>query len=79
MWKTIGRFFFRRILMMRFIGSLAVAVALVALPMAVRAEQAATQTQAKPKTLSAMGTVSAVCVDSLTVKNKTETWTFTID
>ena len=64
---------------MRFIGSLAVAVALVALPMAVRAEQAATQTQAKPKTLSAMGMVTAVSVDSLTVKGKTDSWTFTID
>ena len=65
--------------MTRFIGSLAVAIALVALPMVVRAEQGAPPAQAKPKTLSAMGTVSAVAMDSLTVKNKTDTWTFTID
>jgi hypothetical protein len=45
--------------------------------MAVRADQGATAP--KPKTLSAMGTVSAVTVDSLTVKNKTDSWTFTID
>jgi len=62
--------------MTRVIGSLVLAVALVALPVALRAEQAA-----KPaaKTLSAVGTVSAVAIDSLTVKGKTDTWTFTID
>jgi len=60
--------------MTRLAGILVVAVAL-ALPMAARAEQDA----AKAKTLSAMGTVSAVTVDSLTVKGKTDTWTFTID
>ncbi|HVQ42107.1 MAG TPA: hypothetical protein VMS54_07875 [Vicinamibacterales bacterium] len=65
--------------MTRFIGSLAVALALVALPMAGRAEQAAAPAQPKPKTLNAMGTVSAVAMDSLTVKSKTESWTFTID
>jgi len=65
--------------MTRFIASLAVAIALIALPMVVRAEQAATQAPAKPKTLSAMGTVTAVSVDSLTVKGKTDSWTFTID
>ena len=65
--------------MTRLIGSLAVALALVALPIAVRAEQAAAAAQAKPKTLNAMGTVTAVAMDSLTVKNKTESWTFTID
>jgi hypothetical protein len=63
--------------MTRLIGSLAIALALVTLPMAVRAEQSATP--AKPKTLNAMGTVSAVTMDSLTVKNKTDSWTFTID
>jgi len=47
--------------------------------MAVRADQAAAPAQAKPKTLNAMGTVSAVAMDSLTVKSKTESWTFTID
>ena len=65
--------------MMRLIGSLAVALALVTLPMAVRAEQAGAPTPAKPKTLNAMGTVTAVAMDSLTVKNKTDSWTFTID
>jgi len=65
--------------MTRLIGSLAVALALVALPMAVRAEQGAAPSQAKPKTLNAVGTVSAVTMDSLTVKNKTDSWTFTID
>ena len=65
--------------MTRLIGSLAVVVALVALPMAVRAEQGATPAKTQPKTLSAMGTVTAVTTDSLTVKNKAESWTFTID
>ena len=61
--------------MTRLVGILVVAVAL-ALPMAARAEQDA----AKAKTINAMGTVSAVTVDSLTVKGKgTDTWTFTID
>jgi hypothetical protein len=40
--------------------------------MVVRAEQAGSPTPAKPKTLSAMGTVTAVAMDSLTVKNKTD-------
>lgn len=31
------------------------------------------------KTLSAMGTVSAVTADSLTVKGKTDEWTFAVD
>lgn len=65
--------------MTRLIGSLAVALALVALPMAARADQSASAPPAKPKTLNAMGTVSAVAMDSLTVKSKTESWTFTID
>jgi len=47
--------------------------------MAVRAEQGATPAKTQPKTLSAMGTVTAVTTDSLTVKNKAESWTFTID
>jgi hypothetical protein len=42
--------------------------------MAARAEQGAAA-----KTINAMGVVSAVTVDSLTVKGKTDTWTFTID
>ena len=65
--------------MARFIGNLVVALALVALPMVVQAEQGASKAPAKPKTLSAMGTVSAVTADSLTVKNKADSWTFTID
>jgi hypothetical protein len=63
--------------MTRFIGSLAVALALVALPIVVQADQGASAP--KPKTLSAMGTVSAVTADSLTVKSKTDSWTFTVD
>jgi len=64
--------------MTRLIGSLAVAFALVALTVAVRAEQgAAAKTQ--PKSLNAMGTVTAVAMDSLTVKGKTDSWTFTVD
>jgi hypothetical protein len=63
--------------MPRLLGSLAIALALVALPTVIRAEQGAAP--AKPKTLNAMGTVSAVAMDSMTVKGKTESWTFTID
>ena len=62
--------------MTRLVGILVVACALAALPMAARAEQGGA---AQGKTISAMGTVSAVTVDSLTVKGKTDTWTFTID
>ena len=57
--------------MTRLVGILVVACAL-ALPLAARAEP-------QGKTLNAMGTVSAVTVDSLTVKGKTDTWTFAID
>ncbi|HXT68551.1 MAG TPA: hypothetical protein VN700_02275 [Vicinamibacterales bacterium] len=63
--------------MTRLIGRLVIAVALVALPLAVRAEQGGAKPPAK--TLNATGAVSAVTVDSLTVKGKTDTWTFTID
>ena len=35
--------------------------------------------QAQGKTMNASGTVSAVTTASLTVKSKTEEWTFTID
>lgn len=65
--------------MTRVLGSLAIALALVALPLAVRAEQGAAPAQAKVKSLDAMGTVTAVAMDSLTVKNKNDSWTFTID
>ena len=60
--------------MTRLVGILVVALA-IALPMAARAEQDA----AKAKTINAMGTVSAITVDSLTVKGKTDTWTFVVD
>ena len=63
--------------MTRFIGSLVVVLALVALPIVIQADQGATAP--KPKTLNAMGTVSAVTADSLTVKNKADSWTFTVD
>jgi hypothetical protein len=41
--------------------------------MAVRAEQD------KPKAIDAQGTITAVATDSLTVKGKTDTWTFAVD
>jgi hypothetical protein len=59
--------------MTRLAGILVVALA-IAVPMAARAEQGAAA-----KTINAMGVVTAVTVDSLTVKGKTDTWTFTID
>ena len=63
--------------MTRLVGSLVVAVALAALPMVARAEQGGAK--APEKTITAGGTVSAVTTDSLTVKSKTETWTFAVD
>ena len=63
--------------MTRLVGSLVVAFALVALPLAVQADQGGAKPQAK--TINAEGAVSAVTIDSLTVKGKTGTWTFTID
>jgi hypothetical protein len=63
--------------MTRFIGSLVVAFALVALTMAAPAGQTATPPQAKAITTA--GTVTAVATDSLTVKGKTDSLTFTID
>ena len=59
--------------MNRLIGSLAIACAIALLPMAVQADQA------KPKAVDAQGAVTAVAPDSLTVKGKTDTWTFTVD
>jgi len=38
-----------------------------------------TQKAPAPKALKAMGTVSALASDSVTVKGKTESWTFTVD
>jgi hypothetical protein len=52
---------------------LIVALAVAAVP------AMATAGQAEGKTMNAQGTVSAVAPDSLTVKGKTDTWTFTID
>ena len=63
--------------MTRFIASLAIALGLIALPVVGLADQSAAP--AKPKTMNAMGTVTAVAMDSMTVKSKTESWTFTID
>ena len=59
--------------MNRLIGTLAIACAIALLPMAVQADQA------KPKAIDAQGAVTAVAPDSLTVKGKTDTWTFTVD
>jgi hypothetical protein len=58
--------------MKRLVGILAIALAIAAVPSFVSAQGAA-------KTMSATGTVSAVAPDSLTVKGKTDTWTFMID
>ena len=63
--------------MTRVIGSLALVFALAALSVAARAEQGAGTAQVK--TIDVAGTVTAVGADSLTVKGKTETWTFTVD
>ena len=63
--------------MTRIIGGLVLAVALVALPVGLQAEQGGAKPQAK--IVNAEGTVSTVTIDSLTVKGKTGTWTFTID
>ena len=63
--------------MTRVIGSLALVFALAALSVAARAEQGAGTAQVK--TIDVAGTVTAVAADSLTVKGKTETWTFTVD
>jgi hypothetical protein len=63
--------------MTRLIGGLIVVFALVALPVAVLADQGGAKPQ--PKVITAVGTVSAVTIDSLTVKGKTDSWTFTVD
>jgi plastocyanin len=59
--------------MKRLVGVLLVALAIVAVPAMAGAGQG------EGKTMNAQGTVSAVSPDSLTVKGKTDTWTFTID
>jgi hypothetical protein len=63
--------------MTRLIGRLVLVFAVAALPWVARAEQAGGAAQSK--TIDVAGTVSAVATDSLTVKGKSETWTFTID
>ena len=66
--------------MKRMVGVLVVALA-VGLPVMALAEQGAPAQGAKSsdKTLNAMGTVTAVAPDSLSVKGKNGEWTFTID
>jgi hypothetical protein len=58
--------------MRRLVGVLAVTLAIAAVPSFASA-------QGEAKTMNAQGTVSAVAADSLTVKGKTDTWTFMID
>ena len=58
--------------MRRLVGVVA-ALAMLAVPAMALAGQG------EGKTMNATGTVSAVAPDSLTVKGKTDTWTFTID
>src|SRR5688572_14604660 len=65
--------------MTRSIGSLVIAFAIALLPMAIRADQGSSTAQSKAKTIDAQGAVTAVATDSLTVKGKTDTWTFTVD
>ena len=70
--------------MKRVLGVFVASLAIIALPAIAFAGQAqakpAPQTKPAPsKTLTASGTVEKVAPDSLTVKGKTESWTFTID
>jgi hypothetical protein len=60
--------------MKRVLNVFVASLAILALPAITWAEQAE-----KPKTITVMGTVTEVATDSITVKGKTETWTFTID
>jgi hypothetical protein len=62
--------------MTRLIGSLVLAVAVAALPLVARAEQGGS---AQAKTIDVAGIISAVTTDSLTVKGKPDSWTFTVD
>lgn len=59
--------------MKRVLNVFVASLAILALPAITLADQA------EKKTLTAMGTVTEVATDSITVKGKTETWTFTID
>ena len=70
--------------MKRVLSVFVASLAIIALPAITFAGQAqakpAPQTKPAPaKTLTASGTVEKVAPDSLTVKGKTESWTFTID
>ena len=60
--------------MKRVLNVFVAGLALLALPAITLAEQAQ-----KPKPITVMGTVTEVAPDSLTVKGKTESWTFVID
>ncbi len=51
----------------------------ISVPAIVLANRHGATVQDKGKTIDAMGTVSAVATDSLTVKGKAAEWTFTID
>jgi|SRR3954463_6232276 hypothetical protein len=60
----------------------AIALMVAAAPAFAQDKKAAakgTEKAAAAKTMSAMGTVSAVSADSLTVKGKTDEWTFAVD
>jgi hypothetical protein len=59
--------------MNRLIGCLVIAIAVACFPMAVRADQG------NAKAIDAQGVVTAVATDSLTVKGKADTWTFSVD
>src|SRR5688572_16589152 len=63
--------------MTRLLGSLVLVFSVAALPMGAGAAQ--DSGKAQPKTIEVAGQVSAVGPDSLTVKGKPDTWTFTID
>ena len=63
--------------MTRLVGNLMLAFALVAFGAVAHADQGSGT--AKAKTIDVAGTVTAVTTDSLTVKGKTESWTFAID
>ena len=63
--------------MNRLMGCLAITLALALLPMVARADQGGAAPPAKA--ITAQGDITAVATDSLTVKGKTETWTFTVD
>ena len=62
--------------MTRLVSKLVVVFALAALPLVARAEQGGST---PPKAIEVAGTVTVVGPDSLSVKGKPDTWTFTID